>query len=167
MAKIGINAGHTKIGAGTGANKYLNESNETRKLACEIMKQLADTNHEVVPLIYDKSNNNLKEAVSDANKKGLDLFISVHLNAGGGQGSEIYTWKGEHLPAARITLHNLNRLGFKNRGIKDGSNLYIIKNTKMPAILVEVCFLDNQKDVQLYKQAGHKAIAEAIVNAIK
>ena len=165
--KIGINAGHTKLGKGTGANKYLNESVENRKIAYEVMKLLADTGHEVVPLVYDKSNDNLKAAVNDSNSKKLDLFISIHLNAGGGKGCECYTYKKSKLPQAVNILRNLEKLGFKNRGIKDGTNLYVVRNTTMPAILVEVCFVDTKTDVDLYKGVGHKKIAEAIVNAIK
>ncbi len=165
--KICVNAGHTKLGVGTGANGYLNESKETRKIAYEIMKLLADTNHEVIPAVYDKHNNNLKAAVETANNNGADLIVSIHLNAGGGQGCEVYTWKGEKVTQAVKACENLNKLGFKNRGIKDGSKLYVIKNTRCTAILIEVCFLDNIKDVELYKQLGYTKIAQAIYNAIK
>lgn len=165
--RIVINAGHTKLGVGTGANGYLNESKETRKIAYEIMKLLADTNHEVIPAVYDKHNNNLKAAVETANNNDANLFVSIHLNAGGGQGCEVYTWKGQKVTQAVKTCENLNKLGFKNRGVKDGSKLYVIKNTKMPAILIEVCFLDNIKDVELYKQVGYTKVAQAIYDAIK
>lgn len=164
--KIAINAGHTKLGVGVGANGYLNESKETRKIAYELMKLLAATNHEVIPCIFDKSTNNLKEAVDLANNEKVDLFISIHLNAGGGQGSEVYTYKGKKLDQAKKTLENLNKLGFKNRGIKDGSNLYVIKNTKMNAMLIEVCFVDNKNDSDLYKKVGFSKIAKAIYDSI-
>ena len=165
--KIGTNAGHTKFGKGSGANKFLNESVETRKIVCEIMSLLAESGHQVYYLSIDKSDNNLKYVVDEANKHSVDLFISIHLNAGGGQGSEVYTYKGKQLPEAKKALNALVNLGFKNRGIKDGSSLYVIKNTKMNAILIEVCFVDTQLDVKLYKKIGYKKIAEAIVNAIK
>ena len=165
--KIGINVGHTKIGTGVGASKYLNESTETRIIACEVMSLLAKTDHEVYYLGIDKSNNNLKYVVDEANNKKIDLFVSIHLNAGGGQGSEVYTYKGRELPQAKNIVTNLNRLGFKNRGIKNGSNLYVIKHTKMTSILIEVCFVDSRSDVTLYNKLGYRKIAEAIVNAIK
>lgn len=164
--KIGINAGHTKIGTGTGASKYLNESVENRKIAYELMKQLADTKHEVVPIVFDKSNDNLKEAVDTANKEKCDLFISIHLNAGGGTGSEVYTYKGAKLGQATKILSELNKLGFRNRGIKDGTNFYVVRNTTMTALLVEVCFVDNSSDTQLYKKVGVEKIAAAIKKGI-
>lgn len=164
--KIGVNAGHTKLGKGTGAYKYLNESVETRKIAYELMKQLADTKHEVVPIVFDKSENNLKLAVENANKQKCDLFISIHLNAGGGTGSEIYTYKGKKLGQATKILGELNKLGFRNRGIKDGTHLYVVRNTTMTALLVEVCFVDNSSDTQLYKKVGVEKIANAIKKGI-
>ena len=167
MAKIAINPGHTKLDVGRGANGFLNESKETRKIAYELMKLLAATNHEVIPCVFDKSSNNLKEAVDLANKEGVDLFISIHLNAGKGQGSEVFTYKGKTIDQAKKTLQNLNKLGFKNRGIKDGSNLYVLKNTKMQAMLIEVCFVDNKNDYDLYNKVGVAKIAKAIYEAIK
>lgn len=162
--KIVINAGHTKMGKGTGAAKYLNESRETRKIAGELIKLLADTNHEVIPAIVDRSDNNLKEVVDLANNKKADLFISIHLNAGGGEGVECFTWKGEKLSKAAKICENIHKLGFKNRGVKDGSKLYVIKNTRMTAILVECCFVDSQSDKNKYNA---EKIAKAIYNAIK
>lgn len=164
--RIVVNAGHTKLGTGTGANGYLNESTETRKIAYELMKLLADSKHEVIPAVYDRSANNLKEAVTLANNKCADLFISLHLNAGGGSGCEAYTWKGQQVAQAVKACSYLKKLGFKNRGVKDGSGLYVIKHTKCTAILIEVCFVDNKADAELFKQVGHSNIAKAIYQAI-
>lgn len=162
--KIVVNAGHTKSGKGTGAKGLLTESIETRKIAYELMKLLASSKHEVIPAVYDVSSNNLKDAVELSNSKKADLFISIHLNAGGGQGSECYTWKGNKVKQAASILTNLEKNGFKNRGIKDGSHLYVIKNTKATSILVECCFVDSEKDKKLYNA---EKIAKAIYQAIK
>lgn len=164
--RIVINAGHTKLGTGTGASKYLNESTETRKIAYDLMKLLADSKHEVIPAVFDRSANNLKEAVTLANNEQADLFISIHLNAGGGSGCEAYTWKGQQVAQAVKACSYLKKLGFKNRGVKDGSGLYVIKNTKCTAILIEVCFVDNTADAELFKQVGYNNIAKAIYSAI-
>ncbi len=162
--KICVNAGHTKLGKGTGAVSLLNESIETRKIAYHLMYLLASTKHEIIPAVFDKSNNNLKDAVELSNSKNADLFISIHLNAGGGTGAECYTWKGNKNKQATSILTNLEKIGFKNRGIKNGSHLYVIKNTKATAILVECCFVDNTKDKEKYNAYS---IAKAIYNSIK
>ena len=160
--RIVINAGHTKIGKGTGAVGLLNESKETRKIACELMSLLADTSHEVIPAIFDKSNNNLKD-VADA-AVGADLLISIHLNAGGGNGFEIYTWKGNTSTVTTRICEGFIKLGYRNRGVKNGSHLYVIKNTKCKALLIECCFVDSVIDKKLYDA---KKIARAIFEAIK
>lgn len=128
------------------------------------MKQLADSNHEVIPAVFDRSENNLKEAVSLSNE--ADLFISIHLNSGGGHGSEIYTWKGQQNPKAVAILKNLSSLGFSNRGVKDGSHLYVIKNTKCEAILIEVCFVGSDIDYSLFNTHSYFKIAKAIKSVL-
>ena len=165
MSVIVINAGHTKRGKGTGAVKYLTESIETRKIAYELLELLSDTKHEVIPAVFDSSSDNLYEAVKLANNKKAEVFISIHLNAGGGTGCEVFTWKGQTTDIGKAILDDLVSLGFKNRGIKDGSNFYVIRNTNYSceATLVECCFVDNQTDVSKY---NYKTIAKAIYNAI-
>lgn len=164
--RIVINAGHTKFGTGTGAADKLNESKETRKIAYELMKQLTDTTHEIIPAVFDKTETNLQQATTTANLNNAELFVSIHLNAGGGHGSEVYTWKGRQTARALKTLKNLAALGFTNRGVKDGSNFYVIKNTKCESMLIEVCFVDNLTDFSLYQQAGYERLAKAIKDAI-
>ena len=162
--KIVINAGHTKFGKGTGAVGKLTESVETRKIAFELMKILADTEHEVICAVFDRSENNLKDAVdlsSDA-----DLFVSIHLNASGGHGCEVYTFRANKTKRATAVLSNLSSLGFSNRGIKDGSSLYVIKKTKCEAMLIEVCFVDSQIDFDLFTSLKYTKIAKAIANGI-
>lgn len=164
--RIVVNAGHTKLGKGVGAYKFLSESRETRRVAYHLMYLLAGTNHEVIPAVFDTSNDNLGEAVKLSNNKKADLFISIHLNAGGGEGVEVYTWKGKKLKQAANICKNISALGYKNRGIKDGSHLYVINKTRAEteAILVECCFVDNKKDVEKYN--AYK-MAQAIYDAIK
>lgn len=165
--RIVINAGHTKLGKGRGANGFLNESIETRRIAYHLMAFLANTNHEVIPAVFDKSNDNLKEAVNLSNSKNADLFISIHLNAGGGEGVEAYTWKGYKIKLANDICSNIAKACFlKNRGVKDGSDFYVIKKTSASttAILIECCFVDSEADSKKYTAED---IAYAIYQAIK
>lgn len=164
--RIVINAAHTKFGKGTGAVGRLIESIETRKIAYELMKQLADTGHEVIPAVFDRHDNNLKAAVDLATENNAELFLSIHLNGGGGHGSEVYTWKGQKLIRAEKIVNNLSALGFANRGIKDGSGLFVIRNTKCEAILIEVCFVGSEIDFSLYNTHGYEKLARAIAKAL-
>lgn len=167
--KIGVNCGHTASGTGCGAVDLLNESVETRAVGKELITLLKKGGHTVVNCTVDKAsttNAYLSKVVETTNKKELDLFISIHFNAGKGRGCECYTWKGEKSEIATGICDELYKLGFTNRGVKDGSGLYVIKNTKAKAILVEVCFVDTSSDVALYKKKGAKVIANAICKAI-
>lgn len=167
---IGVNCGHTKSGtAGSGAVGILDESNETRAVGHVLMEKLRSRGHTVVDCTNDiapTTSKNLSEIVRLANAQRLDLFVSIHFNAGGGNGVECWTYAGRDLDEARKINHNIALLGFKNRGIKDGSHLYVVKNTNAKAILVEVCFVDNEKDADQYKLVGFEQIAEAIANGI-
>lgn len=171
--KISINCGHTKTGAGYGSvYKSQKESEITRLIGNEVIKNLKAKGHEVNNSTVDKAastNAYLKEAVRLANNSNSDLFISIHCNASTshqGQGVEVYTWKGQKLIEGIKLCYELSLKGFKNRGIKDGSSLYVIKNTKMKAILIEVFFIDNETDLSIYNKTGYKEIAKAICNAL-
>ena len=54
-------------------------------------------------------------------------------------------------------------LGYRNRGVKYSTGLYVLRNTKSPAMLIECCFVDDKDDVQLY---DCQKMAEAIVYGI-
>lgn len=103
------------------------------------------------------------------NAKNADFFISLHCNASAshtGNGVEVHTYRGRKLPQAAKVCEGLSKLGFRNRGIKDGSGLYVVKNTNPPAMLVEMLFLDNNTDQLLYKKHGCNVIARAIADAL-
>ena len=83
-----------------------------------------------------------------------DLFVSIHMNAGGGRGTEVWigSERGRHI--AEKVVRSISELGFRNRGVKlqgkDGKGLYVLRHTRMTAILVEGCFVDSREDMELY-----------------
>ncbi len=168
--RIGINCGHTVDGQpGSGAVGYISESTETRKVGSKLMLFLSQAGHTV----YDCTNNyapstnsNLSQIVNMANKQPLDLFVSIHFNSGGGKGTEVFTYGGKRHKEAVAACDNLHALGFVNRGVKDGSKLYVVRKTNAKAMLIEVCFVDAKTDVDLYKNIGAAGIASAIAKAI-
>lgn len=167
--KIALNAGHTASGAGYGAVGFMKESIETRKIVQELIPLLKKKGHTVIDATVDRASTQLdylQKSVQIANKAKADLFLTVHLNAGGGQGCEAYTWKGQKVKQAVNICKQLCDEGFKNRGVKDGSAFYVIKKTTMTAILLEVFFLDNHKDCALYQKVGVAKIAQAIADGI-
>lgn len=166
--KFGINCGHTKSGAGSGAVGIINESLETRNVGYALIKMLKNAGHTVIDCTIDKASTQsayLTQAVNLANRQDLDYFISIHFNAGGGKGIETYTYKGRQFADALEVCQNISALGFKNRGVKAGEGLYVIRKTKAKSMLIECCFVDTD-DANRYKELGASAIAQAIFNAV-
>lgn len=168
--RIGINCGHTPDGqSGSGAVGFISESEETRVVGKRLMTLLVNAGHTVYDCTNDYAlsiSGDLAKIVEMANAQPLDLFVSVHFNSGGGKGCEVYTYGAKSFAEAENTCKKLSELGFINRGVKDGSGLYVIRNTNAKSMLVEVCFVDTQTDVDLYKKVGAKAVAQAIADAV-
>lgn len=171
--RISVNAGHTAKGAGCGAvYKGFNESDITRQVVRALIPKLKKRGHVVHDATVDAADSQnayLKKVCQLVNDSGAELFISVHCNASAsklGRGVECFTWYGvKHAIASKICA-NVAKLGTKNRGVKDGSGLYVIKHTKPKAILVELFFLDQYNDRKMYLDHGAEELAEAIAKAI-
>lgn len=165
---IGIDMGHTLNPGNYGAIGIKNEPDETRNVGKRLISYLKCMGNTVVNVTQDYANTrpeSLQKRVKAANAQKLDLFVSLHFNIADGKsnGSEVYTYGGKKLPAAVRVLNNLNKLGFKNRGIFDGSKLYVLKRTKAPAMLVEIAYIDSPTDMAIYKpDAVARALAEGI-----
>ncbi len=168
--KIGLNAGHTLKGAGSGTVGILTESIETRRVVQELAPMFKAAGCEVVDCTVDTAKSQsayLSEVVRMANRQDLDWFVSVHFNndaARKGQGVEVYTYKGRQYPDAVEVCEHIAALGFNNRGVREGTGLYVIRKTKAKALLIEVCFV-NEPDASTYKSM-FKDICKAIAYAM-
>ena len=167
---VGINCGHTVSGTvGCGAVGILNESDETRNVGRRLEECLRRRGVTVVDCTNDHAatvSENLSKIVAMANAQKLDLFVSIHFNSGGGRGCEVYTYGAKKLAQAERVCENMQSLGFVNRGVKDGSGLYVVRHTDAAAMLVETCFVDTASDAELYKKIGADTVAKAIADAI-
>lgn len=168
MAVYGVNDGHTQKGPGSGAVGKIKESEHTRLVGNEVRRLFKEQGEGVVNCTIDYANSaseSLDLIVKQANRQDLDWFIAIHFNAGGGKGVEVYTYEGRQYQDAIDVCKNIEKLGFKNRGVKAGTGLYVIRKTKAKAMLVEVCFVDTE-DADKYLSVGYKAIAKAIVEGV-
>lgn len=109
-----------------------------------------------------------------ANAGNYDYFVSFHRNAfmpEKASGVETFTHKNSSEKSKSLSREiqkNLVGVGFNNRGAKH-KNLYVLRNTKMPSVLIEVGFIDNTKDNKKFdKDSGKiaKAISKAIVSEL-
>lgn len=125
----------------------------------------------------DPSLNSRVKLANQSKNATTSLFISVHNNAGGGEGTEIFTSIGKSKSdlIAESILNEIKVL-FPNRKIrsdlKDGDkdkedNFYVIKNTSMPAILIEYGFFDNRKDYEFLSNKDNiDKLARATIDGI-
>ena len=121
------------------------------------LKKLGHTVHNSTVDTTPTNKAYLQQAVKSSNNSGAELFLSIHCNAFSahtGHGVECWTYQGIQRPEAKRICANLSSLGFRNRGIKDGRNLYVVKNTTAKAILIELFFLDNYTDRKRYLELG-------------
>ena len=167
--KINVHAGHNPDGKkACGAVGLINESTEARKVKSEIINLLKLLGHTVYDCTEDNGKSQsdvLSKIVKKCNANKVDLDVSIHFNAGGGQGTEvlIYDSKSQSKGCAENTAKAISELGYKNRGVKIRPELYVLKKTTAPAMLIECCFVDSKEDVKKY---NYKTMAQAIVKGI-
>ena len=111
-----------------------------------------------------------------ANNSGADIFVSIHCNSAGNssaKGTEtlVYSTGGKaELLAKCIQTQIVNSLGTVDRGIKERPDLCVLRETSMPAVLVETAFISNQEDAYklMYRiEEFANAIARGITDAEK
>lgn len=166
--KIAIRGGHN-YGV-PGARGIIDELTEDRKYYKVIMNYLQKAGHKVLDVTPERtatSSQDLTYGVSKANIWGADLFISCHLNAGGGNGCEVIYSSAKGREYAIKVANAIANLGFSNRGAKaDSRGLYEINHTNMPSIIIEPFFVDTQTDVDIYKKVGIDKLGRVIAEAI-
>ncbi|CUQ08497.1 bacteriophage endolysin [Clostridium paraputrificum] len=168
---IGVDKGHTVQNGGVcGACGLLKESVENRPVGNKVIEKLRALGHTVIDCSCDYSKDRdeqLAAIVKKANAQKLDLFLSLHLNAGGGTGAEVYTTNtsGAKSEAKKLIDTYCNRTGFKNRGHKY-ADFYVLGHTVAPAMLIEMAFVDTEADYKKWNNLGAELIANAIVEGI-
>ncbi|MCF4970212.1 N-acetylmuramoyl-L-alanine amidase [Nostoc sp. CMAA1605] len=165
--KYGIDMGHN-CPPDTGARGIRFEDNLTIDVGTKVASKLQALGHEVVLCKPDSAasvRDSLSQRCNRANAARVEVFVSIHFNAFNGQanGVEVFATSDSGRRIAQPVLDEIVKLGYFNRGVKNGSHLFVLRNTNMPAILVECCFIDSQKDMNLFNS---EATANAIVKGL-
>lgn len=162
-----INAGHSAKAPGASGNGY-KEHEVARQIKDKLITGIKAVGLKAVDTTSDAANKSavLVEQAKKCNaiaKKGR-LDVSIHLNAGGGKGTEVLYYTENKL-SAEISKAVADAGGFTNRGAKLRKDLYFLKHTDASAILIEVCFIDNKDDMKKLFTNMDKVI-NAIVKAL-
>lgn len=165
--KFGIDIGHN-CPPDIGSTGIRQEDDLTREVGILVIEKLASLGHQVInctPTSASSVTESLKQRVETANSHKVELLASIHFNSFNGKasGSEAFGHGNLGKKAANLVLKNIVNLGFSDRGVKDGSHLYILRNSEMPSILIECCFCDSKTDMELYNPSS---MADAIARGL-
>ena len=170
MAKYNVHGGHNKIVPG--AAKFLNEVTEDRKVKSALIELLDDAGHTVYDCTDDVGKTvgaNLANIVAKCNKHTVDYDVSLHLNSGRKDskgdgktgGVEIFIYDNDLKDVAKAVADAIaEEFGYALRsddttpsgcaGVKISKGLYVLRNTKAPAMLIECCFVDDKDDAKVW-----------------
>ena len=151
--KIAVDLGHN-VKNDRGATGIKQEDDLIFDVGHKLIRLLEREGHEVVKVTPARATsviNSLSARCKEANQTGCDLFVSIHFNAFNrlAYGSEVYAISPRAQQIGARILTEIGKIGFFNRGVKS-RNFYVLKHTKMPAVLVECCFCDSERDMGLY-----------------
>ena len=135
---------------------FMHENEFNRAVAKYLKAELERCGFKTLMVAPTDADTPLATRVATANNAKADFYISIHANANTGKwgtwgGAETLTYgSGESLRIGKIIhKHMMKGTPIRDRGIKDGSWLYVVKNTKMPAVLVECAFMDNLEEAKM------------------
>ena len=115
----------------------------------------------------------LEERVNLAEAAGTELFLSVHHN--GAFSPEVNGTETIHYPGSRLGVlyaeyiqqGMIDVLGSIDRGVKTSDKLYVLRETSMPAVLIEPLFVTGEEDRMIYSRENYyRGLAEAIIDSI-
>lgn len=166
---LGIDRGHGHGDCGAVGNGF-REDIKVREVAEELEK--LHKQYDKKYMILDNENN-LSGRVNRANTSKVDCYLSIHLNSAGATATGVETLihaRGGNAEKIAKTVQDkvASTLGLANRGVRVAKeylkkDLYVLKNTTMPAILVECCFISNKSDMQKFNA---RKIAVAIFEGL-
>ncbi|MED0939616.1 N-acetylmuramoyl-L-alanine amidase [Bacillus mobilis] len=166
MAKYSLHGGHNSIvqGANHGNRKEHIMDRQVKDAVASKLRALGHTVYDDTDEKGSSQAQNLSHIVRNCNSHDVDLVISFHLNAynGTANGVEVCYYDQQAL-AAKVSAQLSKDIGWSNRGAKERKELYVLANTKAPAILIELGFIDNEADMGKWHVDN---IAKSVVYAL-
>lgn len=170
MATIVLDAGHG--GSDFGA-VYLGrmEKDDNLRLTMAVGNILQKAGQNVIYTRTEDVYETPSRKAQEANAANADYFVSIHRNSSPydnqytGVESLVYDRYGTAAKMAENINRQLEDVGFVNQGVNERTNLAVLRQTNMPAVLVEVGFINTDRDNMLF-DSRFNAIARAIADGI-
>ncbi|MEC2864835.1 N-acetylmuramoyl-L-alanine amidase [Bacillus thuringiensis serovar kyushuensis] len=166
MARYSLHGGHNSIvqGANFGNRREHVLDRQVKDAVAAKLRALGHTVYDDTDEVGTTQSQNLNNIIRKSNSHAVDLVISFHLNAsnGNGQGVEVLYYDQKDL-AAKISAQLAKDIGWRDRGAKQRTDLAVLNGTKVPAILIELGFIDNESDMAKWNV---DKIANSIVFAL-
>jgi N-acetylmuramoyl-L-alanine amidase len=170
--KIVLDPGHGGIDPGCTSYSGVYEKNVNWPVALLLRERLQKAGAVVQLTRNGDESINAYGRVDVANNWGAEVFVSIHCNAHVQRtisGTEVWHYgdKPASLRLAQLMINQLVKLGMVNRGVKKG-NYAVLRETTMPAVLVELGFLSNQGDEKILLNPVNQAkAADLMFEALK
>ena len=168
--KIVLDAGHGGYDNGASFNDR-NEKDDTLKLTLAVGEILKAQGYDVVYTRTEDVYDSPVEKARIGNQSGADYFVSIHRNSSptpnqyNGVQTLVYNDTGTKATMARNINKELEQVGYRNINVVERPDLAVLRRTQMPAVLVEVGFINSEVDNQLLDD-NFSQTAEAIARGI-
>ena len=168
--RIILDAGHGGRDSGAVFGERV-EKDDNLEMTLAVGRLLEEQGFDVVYIRQEDIYQPPFQKATIANELGGDLFVSIHRNSSGManqyQGVEtlIYSMGGLPEEVADNINKELEEVGFFNLGIEERPRLIVLNSTQMPAVLVEVGFINSDADNRLFVESFEET-ASAIANGI-
>ncbi|MBM6829264.1 N-acetylmuramoyl-L-alanine amidase [Anaerotignum lactatifermentans] len=170
MYLIALDDGHGRGTAGKRTPLFADgsymEENAYNKAVVQLLEELLRVRGFAVLLAAPEDDDTpLETRVKRANDAGADVYVSIHANAYGndwnsanGVESWVYDKADQKTIKMAEAIHRevIDALGRKDRGIKKSGDLYVLRKTKMPAILIEGGFMTNPEEAELLRSDSYR-----------
>lgn len=170
MALVVLDAGHGGTNPGAVYNGR-QEKDDVLALTLAVGRILEESG---VDVYYTRTTDVYEspyQKAMEANEVGADYFVSIHRNSSPypnqytGVESLVYSRYGRAAQMAYNINYQLEQIGFVNQGVNERPGLVVLNSTAMPAVLVEVGFINTDADNVLFDERFNE-IARAIAGGI-
>lgn len=149
------------------------EKDDVLRLTLDVGQQLEKDGYSVAYIRTEDVYESPYRKAEKANQTGGDISISFHRNSGveenlyNGVQALVYSTEGKEAVALGEAINeNLEKLGFQNLGVEAIPDLIVLHKTQMPAVLMEVGFINSDKDNELWDEK-YTEIVQEIVSGIE